>query len=236
MTKLHVTAPEAFASTAAAWLLQSLEARKRTPVTVGLSGAFEIGDVYEAWAALGNEHGYPWGELEVYFVDERGVPPQHEDSNCRLVTETLLDNVRSPLPKAFRMEADERDLWDAASRYAMLMPTHFDLLVLSVGQDGHVASLFPGDAALKERENTVVTVEAPVEPRLRMTITPPVIEAAHEKLILVRGIDKAPIVQRLFEGLQDASLVPACLALNGTWIVDEDAASELSRETIADLG
>ena len=235
MTKLQVTAFDTFATTAAEWLLGTLAASRAKPLSVGLSGAAAAGDVYEAWAVLGNERRFHWSDLEFFFVDETTAPPQHEDSHCRLVTECLLDHLRSPLPKVFRMETDDRDLWDASERYAQLLPARLDLVVLTVGEDGHVASLFPGDPVLTEEHAAVVTVQAPIEPTLRMTITPPIIGAALEKLVLARGAASAAVVRRVLEEPQDASSLPACLGLDGTWIIDEDAAADLSAATLARL-
>src|SRR5262245_27482506 len=119
----------------------------------------------------------PWSAVDLFFSDERGVPPDHPDSNYGMTRRTLLDRLPPPGPRVVRMEAERADRESAARDYERRLPGRLDVLVLGMGLDGHTASLFPGDPALEERSRRVVPVAGgtPVLPRL--TITPPVLQA-----------------------------------------------------------
>jgi 6-phosphogluconolactonase len=167
----------------------------------------------------------------VYFGDERAVPPDHPDSNFGMARSALLDHVPVQFDRVHRMAAEEPDLASAAEDYARLLPARLDVLLLGLGPDGHTASLFPGSAALSETGRLVVAVSRPappIEPSVRrMTITPPVIDAARQVVMLVTGEGKAAVVARVLDGPLDPAVLPAQIARHGTWIVDHAAASQL---------
>ena len=169
----------------------------------------------------------------MYFGDERAVPPDHPDSNFGMARRTLLDHVPVRSDQVHRMAADRPDLAAAADDYARLLPPCLDILLLGMGPDGHTASLFPGSAALSETERLVVAVPAPpppIAPQVaRMTITPPVIDAARQVVMLVTGEGKAALLARVLDGPPDPAALPAQLARRGTWIVDRAAATQLHR-------
>jgi 6-phosphogluconolactonase len=165
--------------------------------------------------------------VEVYFGDERAVPPTDPASNYRMAREALLDRVGLPPERVHRMEADDLDLEAAAARYAALLPDPLDVLVLGMGQDGHTASLFPVSPALRESARKVVPARAPVPPIERLTITPPVIAAARRVAVIVAGAVKAPVVARVLRGPWRPEELPAQLARHGTWLLDRAAASAL---------
>ena len=190
-----------------------VEARGRC--TVALAGGSTPRAIYAAMDGL------PWKELDFFFGDERAVPPGDPESNYRMAKETLFGN--HPESRVHRMEADRPDLDRAAEDYAKLLPEAIDVLLLGMGPDGHTASLFPGSAALEERGRNVVAVVGPKPPPRRLTITPPVIEAAREIFVLVRGADKAAALRRAREGSWNPKETPAQLARRGTWIVDRGA-------------
>ncbi|MGH7582652.1 MAG: 6-phosphogluconolactonase [Gemmatimonadales bacterium] len=172
----------------------------------------------------------PCRQVALYFADERAVPPDHEDSNYGMVRRELLD--RLPVaPRVFRMEGERTDTDAAARTYENLLPPALDVLVLGIGPDGHTASLFPGLAAVSESRRRVVAVPpAPVAPHVpRITITPPVIAAAREVVMLVSQGERADVVARALAGSGDPRDCPARLARDGTWILTEDAASQLQR-------
>ncbi|MFI5214247.1 MAG: 6-phosphogluconolactonase [Gemmatimonadales bacterium] len=170
-----------------------------------------------------------WSRVDVYFGDERAVPPDDPDSNYRMVKESLLDRLRMS-PSTHRMEADRPDLERAAADYARLLPERLDVLLLGMGPDGHTASLFPGSAALDEQRR-VVNVVAPKPPPVRLTITPPVIAAAREVAVLASGAEKADMVRRALEGPRAVREVPVQLAARGVWFLDPAAASRLERRS-----
>jgi 6-phosphogluconolactonase len=211
---------------AAAWLAEEVKqaVARGGRCALALSGGSTPRPAYERLAA---EPGMPWDVVEVYFGDERAVPPTDPASNYRMAREALLDRVPIPAARVHRMEADDPDLDAAAARYAALLPERLDVLVLGMGQDGHTASLFPGSPPVHEKERKVVPAGAPVPPVHRLTITPPVIAAARRVAVLTAGMAKAPVVARVLRGPWRPEVLPAQLAREGTWILDRAAASAL---------
>lgn len=201
--------------------------RARGLCTVALSGGTTPGPAYEELGNSDLAEKIPWMEVEFYFADERAVPIDHPDSNYLLVKNTLLRSHPEALGRLYRMPADAADRNDAAARYARRLPHELDLLILGMGADGHTASLFPNSSALDEREQRVVAVTAPKPPAARLTITPPVIEAAKTILMLVTGVEKARMLSRAIGDVADVKACPAQLARKGIWIVDHAAAGNM---------
>lgn len=189
----------------------------------------------------------PWDRTWVFFGDERCVPPDHAESNYRLASETLLSKVGIPADRVYRMRGEAEDPEAAATEYAQTLATvfetkrgglpRFDLVLLGVGLDGHIASLFPGSPAAKEIFRTVVAVHAAAAriPQ-RLTLTLPAINAAARVIFLVSGAEKA---KTLKAALSDGGLSPAGMVRPAdgtlTWIVDRPAASLLSPELLGQL-
>lgn len=195
--------------------------------TIALSGGSTPGPVYQELGDSDLARKVPWSQLEIYFADERAVPLDDPESNYRLVKETLLRSHPDLLGQVFRMPADAADRDQAAKRYGRKLPDPLDLLVLGMGPDGHTASLFPGSAALDEKDQRVVPVLAPKPPPQRMTITPPVIERARAIVVMASGEEKAPALARALVGESDPKSVPAQLLRRATWVVDRSAAGSL---------
>jgi 6-phosphogluconolactonase len=195
--------------------------------SIALSGGSTPGPVYEELGNSDLAEDLPWSQLQIFFADERAVPMDHPDSNYRMVTETLLKSHPEALGQTFRMPADAPDREQAAKRYGRRLPDPLDVLVLGMGADGHTASLFPGSAAIDEREARVLSVIGPKPPPQRMTITPVVIERARSIIMIVAGAEKAAMVTRALGGFEDPKVVPAQLARRALWVVDEAAAGTL---------
>lgn len=168
--------------------------REASPRTLALAGGSTPRKLYRALA----EEPYPWEEVEVFFGDERCVPPDHPDSNFRMAREALLARVPA---RVHRMPGETCDAagYERVLREALGpgVPA-LDLAFLGLGEDGHTASLFPGDPALEERERLVVRVERPDHPRL--TLTYPVLNAAGLAVFLVSGPSKRGALMRLLAG------------------------------------
>jgi 6-phosphogluconolactonase len=171
-----------------------------------------------------------WSGVEVWFTDERCVPPDHEHSNFRMAHEALLSRVEGATVHRMKGElgpsqgaADyDREL-DAAGRPS------FDLILLGLGPDMHTCSLFPGDDALGERERAAVGVDtpgmAPLVPRITLTL--PVVNASQRIVFLVTGEDKADAVARAFSGRKDPMAPASLVEGNVTVLLDEAAAARL---------
>jgi 6-phosphogluconolactonase len=218
---------------AAAQRLAEAAAKGRRMV---LTGGSTPRSAYEGAAKLLDD----WSAADIWMSDERCVPAHHEHSNFGMLKQALLDRVEGRQPAVHRMEG-EAGPREGAVRYEEELRRSgfagervpvFDLMLLGLGADAHVCSLFPGDAALGERERWVVGVETPGMPPLvsRITLTLPVVNAAREVVFLVSGEDKAEAVVRALSGAPDpgapASLVrPASGSL--TLLLDPPAALRL---------
>ncbi len=184
-----------------------------------------------------------WKNIHLFQVDERCVPPDHPDSNYRMIREALLDNADIPAENFHRMQAEQADLDQAARDYAhelarVLQPQdgdwpRLDMVFLGMGPDGHTASLFPGTAALEERRLWVRpnTVE-----RLglrRLTMTFPALNAAAHVFFIVAGADKSEALRKVLEGPPGQLPAQRVQPLNGSlsWFLDEAAARKLSPAT-----
>jgi len=139
----------------------------------------------------------PWPEIECFFGDERCVPPEHPASNFHMAQEALLAHVPATV-HAMPGETCDAEAYERLLRDRLGDAARFDLALLGLGEDGHTASLFPGDPALEERERLVVRVERPDFPRL--TVTYPVLDAARVALFLVVGASKREALTHLLEG------------------------------------
>ncbi len=223
--------PRALARRAAEWIVERTRAAvaSRGGCSVALAGGGTPRATYEVLATSALAAAVPWGAIDWFFGDERAVPFDHPDSNYRLAAESLFAGRPEALARACRMPADAADADMAARAYGQLLPDPLDVVILGMGEDGHTASLFPGSPALDERIERVVAVTGEKPPFRRMTITPPVIEAARDVLVLVAGAGKAAMLARALEGPLDARSVPVQLARDRTFIVDAAAASALAR-------
>lgn len=168
-----------------------------------------------------------WERVNLFFGDERAVPPDDPRSNFRMVRAALLDWLPIPPLAVHRMQAERDDLERAAEAYAALLPDQLDLVLLGIGEDGHTASLFPGSPILDERRRRVVPAMAPSPPN-RLTITPPVIAAARQTLVIAVGAGKTVPVRRALSEDVSVSECPARLARPGRWLLDRQAAEGLT--------
>jgi 6-phosphogluconolactonase len=155
-----------------------------------------------------------WPAWELFFGDERSVPPDDPASNFRAVRDTLLATPAANAARVHRMPADAADPEAAAREYEALLrrrlgdPPRFDVVLLGLGHDGHVASLFPQHAALAERERFVVATPAPTYgPRLTLTFA--ALAAARAVFFLVTGAGKAAILSRVLRPPPDPMTLPA---------------------------
>jgi len=176
-------------------------------------------------------------------VDERCVPPDHPDSNYKMIRTALLDYVPIPPLNFHRMVAENPDRDAAAHQYSqemaqVLNPTgaqwpQLDLVFLGMGSDGHTASLFPGSPALDERVLWVCPNFSQRLGAFRLTLTYPVLNAAAHVVFLVAGADKAETLRDVLKGPPRLSLLPAqgVQPAGGrlTWLLDQAAARSLTR-------
>jgi 6-phosphogluconolactonase len=147
-----------------------------------------------------------WSGVDVWFTDERCVPPDHEHSNFRMTEQALLSKVEGASVHRMRGELGPHEGAAAfEEELAELGPEQLDLILLGLGPDAHICSLFPGADALGERERRVVGVDTPgMAPLIpRITLTLPVVNSSRQIVFLVTGGDKAEAVERVFRGPPD---------------------------------
>jgi 6-phosphogluconolactonase len=197
--------PEEAALRAAA----AMAAVARTGGAISLAGSNTPRRTYELLAA---EPGIDWSRVELWFGDERCVPPDDPDSNYRTAAETLISRIDIPERNVHRIRGEDDPEAAAAAYAAAIDGVPLDLALLGLGPDGHTASLFPGDPALDERDRAAVAVTASKPPPRRITLTLPVFERAVSILILAPGESKAEAIAAVLHGPDrryPASLLPA---------------------------
>ncbi|MDE0571634.1 MAG: 6-phosphogluconolactonase [Verrucomicrobiales bacterium] len=186
-------------------IASALSGESNRPYRISLCGGSTPEPVYQALAEVQLD----WSNIEITFGDERCVPPDHEDSNFKMASGSLLNKVPLNEMNILRMRG-ELDPVDAAREYEDSLRqrsetgiyTH-DLILLGMGEDGHTASLFPGTSALNENDRWVVSNHVPQKGESRITFTYPIINAARKILFLIRGEDKRRIVNHVLSGELD---------------------------------
>lgn len=184
------------------------------PRSVSLAGGTTPRVCYERLAGFE----YRWADVDVFFGDERCLPPDHPDSNFRMAHEVLLSRVPA---RVHRMPGESCDAaaYERELREVLGPNGALDLVVLGLGEDGHTASLFPGDPALEEAERLVVRVERPDHPRLTLTL--PVLSASPVAVFLVQGERKREALRLLLTGAD----IPAARVTAERVVIVADAAA-----------
>ncbi len=212
--------------------------------TIALSGGDTARAVYERLAAPDRSREVDWSRAEVYWGDERCVPPDDPRSNYGMAREALLSHVSVREEQVHRMRGEDEPTTGAAAYERLLRerfglahgpPTAplFDIDHLGMGEDGHTASLFPGAAAIDEHERWTVPALQEASGEWRITLTPPALNASRLVLITVAGASKAMRVHDALESDRPPSELPvrAIVPLVGSllWLIDEAAAARLAR-------
>ncbi len=201
--------------------------------TVALSGGQTPLHLYRLLAGE-YRHTAPWNRVEWFWGDERCVPPVHPESNYAAAWAALLGPLRVSSGMVHRI-AGEQEPAVAAAAYDLVLRDRltggrFDLVLLGTGTDGHTASLFPGSAALDERERWAVAVTggADLAVRQRVTLTLPVLDRARAVFILVAGGDKRAVLRRVFEGHATDPVARVHPEGALVWFVDAEADPRLA--------
>lgn len=204
--------------------------------TLAVSGGTAVKLLFPPLAASG----LPWDRIHVFWVDERAVPPDHEQSNYRLAAELLLQPAGIPARNVHRIEA-ELEPRIAASRYSghireffglsVAELPEFDVIHQGMGPDGHTASLFPGEPLIEDRAGLAAAVYSEKMSQWRITLLPGVLLTAKATVYFVTGKDKAPALRAVLQGRYDPSEYPSQISAhhgrNVSWYLDEASASLL---------
>lgn len=198
------------------------EARRSFAARSRFALALSGGSVGEAFFARLSRAGVDWAAAEFFWTDERAVAHSDPESNYRLARSLWLDPSNVPQERRHPMEADSPDLHKAATAYASVLtnvlgrPPRLDLVLMGVGPDGHIASLFPGDPLLLEEEQWVAYVEtAPKPPPRRLTLTLPTLASAELVVLAAFGSAKARVVREALQESERSSL-PVSMLLRRT--------------------
>ena len=248
MSNLHVLSDHAaFVAGAAEFIaaaaIEAIAARDR--FVIALSGGNTPRPIYTRLAGAGYRARLDWSKVHLFFGDERCVPPDDARSNYRLARETLCDHAALPADNVHRVHGEDdpalaalRYEQDLARFYRTTTAPAFDLILLGLGDNGHTASLFPGTAALHEKERWVVAQYVEVMTTWRVTFTAPLINAARQVAFLVAGADKAQMLWNVLAGPYQPEVWPAQLVQPSSgelhWVVDAAAAAEINADTASE--
>lgn len=210
--------------------------------SIALSGGSTPKSGYEL--LTNNAPSMGWENTHIFWSDERCVPPDHPDSNYQMARKAFIDRVSIPRQNIHRIRGEDLPE-QATSNYEQVLRTFFsqhtprttnristfDLVILGLGEDGHIASLFPDSDALNITDRWVVTVQhdkPPLPLIQRISLTLPVINAAKQITFIVSGSNKAHILQRVHSApTPGVPLLPAQLIHpyedKIIWLVDSDA-------------
>jgi 6-phosphogluconolactonase len=212
---------------------------RKAPLTIALSGGSTPRLLF---SVLGDK--YPgntdWKYVHFFWGDERCVPPDDADSNYGMTKKTLLDKIKIPGSNIHRIKGEappDREAVRYSAEIKKITRTLndlpiFDLIILGLGDDGHTASIFPGNRGLLFSEKICEVASHPLSGQQRVTITGPVINNADNIIFLVTGSGKAKIVADIIEKPGAVSYPAASIEpVHGTlkWYLDIDAASMLSQ-------
>jgi 6-phosphogluconolactonase len=218
-------------------IAEAIAARGRC--AIALAGGRTPRGVYERLADAAST--IDWTGVELWFGDERHVPPDHADSNYRMVRESLTGRAPIPAAQVHRLHTEQPDPAAAAAaceddlrRAFDLGPGQWpvlDLVLLGMGADGHTASLFPGTPVLDERTRLAAAVWVERMHTWRVTLTYPVFNHARHVIVLVSGGDKAAMLTEVLDGPRDLHVRPiqGIDPVDGrlTFLVDQAAAARL---------
>jgi len=218
------------AQSTANWICKLALAREKR-FAVCLSGGSTPRKLYEALAALSD---FPWPRSHWFWGDERFVPRGHPDSNYRMANEAFLSRIPIPRDNIHPIPTEGLSPSESAAAYELTLKKFycgetldvrrplFNVTLLGIGEDGHTASLFPGQISLSERTRWVLDVKSPKdEPRITLTYMP--LESAGDVVFLATGPNKQRIISRAWAG--DEALPTARVTPIGRlhWIIDQAA-------------
>jgi 6-phosphogluconolactonase len=206
---------------------------ERGKATIALSGG---NTPRAAYGLLAGDASVNWAKVEVFWVDERAVPPTDDRSNFKHAKEKLLEPAKVRPEQIHRMPGEAADLAAAAREYEQLLRTRvqgvrgmpmLDVMVLGVGDDGHTASLFPGEPEVEITDRLVAHVPAKAGREARLTMTAPVIELARSVIVLAVGKAKNAPLERVWNVAGSVRDTPARIIRDAhgaiTWIIDRAA-------------
>ncbi|MDR6462547.1 6-phosphogluconolactonase [Chryseobacterium sediminis] len=208
LEKLYTEAADAFVD------LSKKAIQKNDRFVVALSGGSSPKAIFKLLAIQKYAEQIEWNKVYFFWVDERWVPLHDDKSNFRMTDETLLSHVPVDKSHIFPMYAEGKTPEDYAKTYEEQIRSIlgndgvFDFILLGMGDDGHTASLFPGEAVLNEKEKWVSAYYLKPQEMFRITLTAPVINNAENILVIAFGESKKHALNEVLNGEYNPSLYP----------------------------
>ena len=196
--------------------------------TVMLTGGRSANILYER--LLNEKVLSAFSTSQLYFGDERCISPLTSESNYYLAKSILGKSIN--IKQIIRIKGEAVNPIEEAKRYAGIIPDIIDLVLLSVGEDGHIASLFPKSSLLDSTSKVEFVSDSPKPPLKRISITPLVIRKAKHVIVMAAGIKKAKILIQALEDPIKIEELPVRLTIGRTWVLDRDASLTFSRAKI----
>jgi 6-phosphogluconolactonase len=224
-------------------VLSSKKIASQGKFTMALAGGSTPKGIYECMVEPYYRNEFKWEKIHLFWGDERWVPHGDQRSNYRMVSEALISKVKIPSGNIHPVRTDACDPETSAHLYEKVIGKEFqlnkdefpifDLVLLGLGQDGHTASLFPGNPALVVKDRLVVSTSQEGIPEKRITLTLPVINHAAMIFFLISGQEKAGVVAEVLENKKKSNypakmIEPYQGSVN--WFLDKAAASELENK------
>ena len=242
---VEIVDPRSFAASVADEIVASVTdcIHEKGKCSVALAGGGTPATIYRVLGRPPRAQEIEWDKTQIFFGDERFVSADDVRSNFRMVDETFLGQVKIPAENVHRFNislgSPEACAQDYEAQILAAVPVNesgapvFDLLLLGLGGDGHTVSIFPNSELLQGPTGAVRAVKAP-DGEWRVTITPEVILAARRILFIVGGSQKAVVVKRALEGVENVGETPAQLyrrvSSRVTWFIDSAAAVQLENQ------
>ena len=186
-----------------------------------LTGGRSARELYQLWS----ESSFDFRGIQFFFGDERCVPPEHNDSNYGMVMNSLFQNGLPSGCSIERMKGEDSDRDSAALSYEDVIPEKVDILLLSMGEDGHIASLFPENNFLKPTNRNVVPVTGGNPSTDRLTITAEYIAKAKSIFVFICGKKKAKKLRKIMKNREEFANFPVSVVKHGTFLLDDQAAA-----------
>lgn len=221
MSRVNIFSKESWTKHASDIIIENIYKvlRDKKTCSVALSGGNSSKSLYQYWAKTHLLDSFDG--LIFYLGDERWVPSTHADSNYGMIRNTLIaNNFKKNSINLHSIFKDSVNMERAAEMYSLLLPDVIDILLLGVGDDGHIASIFPGDGNVLGSSLKVVTSYSQNHSHYRLTITPKVINCSKNIYILARGENKHKVWIKAMEDPLNIEELPARLVLNGRWLFD----------------
>lgn len=220
---------------------QQVDAKSGTEVcSIALSGGSSPKALFKQLVKIQHPH-IQWNKIQVFWSDERCVSPDNDNSNYKMARKYLLDKVNMSASTIFRIKGENDPVIEAA-RYEQLVKENvpagttipvFDIVMLGLGEDGHIASIFPQNKQLFFNDRLFEISQHPFSEQMRITATGKVINNAKITIFLVTGEKKAEVLSRIIDKKPGWEKLPASFVKpeNGQliWLLDKEAAKKIDR-------